>query len=208
MMRRAIGLLLFLCVSSASSAQLAPGTWLKQHIDQFVLALMVSGQDIARPAFSYRLVEETVSPLLDFNAIANGVLGRHRNRLSRAQQQQFSASFQAYLLYRMSLAVTENSQQIIDYSRYIRIQSERLDRHGRDALVKLEIALPGAPPVPLQLRMRRETIATDWLITDLHVLGLSYLSDFRRRLHDTVRRLGIDRVLARYAGYQEVVSGK
>lgn len=208
MMRRAIGLLLFLCVSSASSAQLAPGTWLKQHIDQFVLALMVSGQDIARPAFSYRLVEETVSPLLDFNAIANGVLGRHRTRLSRAQQQQFSASFQAYLLYRMSLAVTENSQQIIDYSRYIRIQSERLDRHGRDALVKLEIVLPGAPPVPLQLRMRRETIAADWLITDLHVLGLSYLSDFRRRLHDAVRRLGIDRVLARYAGYQEVVSGK
>lgn len=145
----------------------------------------------ANPALIYPLVEDTVVPHFDFRTMSRSALGRFWRKATEEQRESITNEFRQLLVRTYASALLGYSGQKIQYLpvKY---------RQGDDrVLVPTRIAFEGAPPVPVNYRLRLKDAR--WLVYDVVIDGVSLITNYRSQFSTEVRRGGIDGLISSLA---------
>ena len=145
----------------------------------------------ANPQLIYPLVESTVLPHFDFRQMSQSALGRFWRDASEEQRERIVHEFREMLVRTYATALLGYSGQQIEY---LPMQA------GSDAervMVPTRIASSGAPPIPINYRLRRE--GSSWLVYDVVIDGVSLITNYRSQFTAEVRRGGIEGLISSLA---------
>jgi phospholipid transport system substrate-binding protein len=138
----------------------------------------------ADPRLIYPLVESTVVPHFDFRQMSQSALGRFWRDATDAQKQGLTNEFRELLVRTYATALLGYSGQQIEYMpMQFRPEDDRV-------MVSTRITTAGAPPVPVNYRLRRDD--AKWLVYDVVIDGVSLITNYRSQFAAEVRRGGID----------------
>lgn len=137
----------------------------------------------------YAMVDEVVLPHFDFTYMSQLVLGKHWRGASEAQRSAFQEGFKNLLVRTYGNALLEYSEEDVKWS------AARYNKDETKAIVESEIVPPGAPPVPLQYRLRRTD--TGWKVYDVTVDAISLVTNYRATYASEIRKNGLDSVIAK-----------
>lgn len=135
------------------------------------------------PGYVHRLVDELLLPNLDFRRGCSFVLGPYWKKATAAQQEVFCAEFKQLLINTYATAVNELSEWEI---RYLPLQLRPGDE---DVLVRTRVLYPGGDPIDVDYRMHRKS--GRWLVYDVKVAGVSFLTNYRSTFLRLAQRKGI-----------------
>lgn len=137
------------------------------------------------------LVDEILSPHIDYERIARLVLGRYWRQTTPEQRKRFVDEFRALQLRTYAAALTD----------YTHIQIEYLPlRHGTnedDVMVRTRVPREGAPPIGIDYRLHRTN--DEWKVYDVLVEGVSLLATFRTTFAIEIKKVGIDGLIDQIA---------
>lgn len=141
------------------------------------------------PARVEGLIEDLVLPHFDFRRMTQWVLGRYWRQASAAQQERMVDEFRTLLVRTYGTALLEYTGQSIRY----------LPLHARedadDVTVRTEIEQGSGPPITIDYRMHHDE-GSGWKVYDIVVDGISLVTNYRSSFATTVRRSGIDGLIA------------
>jgi len=145
----------------------------------------------ANPALIYPLVEDTVVPHFDFRTMSRSALGRYWRKATEEQRESITDEFRQLLVRTYASALLGYSGQQIQY---LPVQY----RQGNErVMVPTRIASEGAPPVPVNYRLRLKDAR--WLVYDVVIDGVSLITNYRSQFSTEVRRGGIDGLISSLA---------
>jgi len=145
----------------------------------------------ADPALIYPLVQATVVPHFDFRTMSQSAMGRFWRQATEEQKGSITDEFRQLLVRTYASALLGYSGQQIHY---LPVQY----RQGDDrVMVPTRIALEGAPPVPVNYRLRLKDAR--WLVYDVVIDGVSLITNYRSQFSTEVRRGGIDGLISSLA---------
>lgn len=134
------------------------------------------------------LIQSILIPHVDFKAMSAWVLGRYWRQASVDQRQHFVAAFRTLLVNSYLSSVQLVSLDQIHY-----LPERKADKPGR-AVVRTEIRKPGEAPVSIDYYVHlREG---QWKVYDIHIEGISLISNYRSSFASEIRRRGLDAVIA------------
>lgn len=151
----------------------------------------------ANPALIYPLVEDTVVPHFDFRTMSRSALGRYWRKATEEQRESVTNEFRQLLVRTYASALLGYSGQQIQY---LPVQY----RQGADrVMVPTRIASEGAPPIPVNYRLRLKDAR--WLVYDVVIDGVSLITNYRSQFSTEVRRGGIDGLISSLANKNQKV---
>jgi len=171
----------------------APGSarLLVINVSNQVINALPEEPDLAKhdSNYIYNLLNQTVVPHFDFDAMARLVLGRFWRDASSQQQQRFVDAFRTYLVrvYAVSLAKYDNQE--IEY------KSLHAPATANQVLVQTEIHREGEPPIAIDYRMHRKN--DEWKVYDVVIEGVSLVASNRSSFAAEIQQGGIDKLTAR-----------
>jgi phospholipid transport system substrate-binding protein len=130
------------------------------------------------------LVDEIVSPHVDYARASQWVLGKHWRRASPEQQRQFIEEFRRLLTRMYANSILEFSDVPIAYLR------ESENGNGDEAAVRTLIEPEGKAPIHIGYRLHNEHGA--WKLFDIIVDGTSLVSTHRAVFSTEIEKSGID----------------
>lgn len=187
------GLLLVLAVLSIpAQASVTPQQVVQGTVDQ-VLAELTANREHFRqsPESFYQALDRILSPVVDFEGFARGVMTvRYSRGASPAQMQAFQDSFKRSLMqfYGNALLEYENEE--------IRMLPPAPSRDPGRAAVNMEIVGRNGAIYPLSYTMEQK--GDVWLVRNVIVNGINIGKLFRDQFADAMRsnRNDLDRVIA------------
>jgi len=178
----------------------------RETADQVLRRLRAEDETIKRdPGQIYGIISELILPRFDFRAMSRWVLGRHWKEADEDQRARFAELFQ-------KLLVRTYGHSLQGYKdRELRVVSHTPGRRPGQAVVNTEVVQPDGENIPIAYRMRwREQ--RGWQVLDVKIAGISLLTTYRNTFDESVRRDGLDGLIARMAardgGGFEAVRGK
>ena len=145
----------------------------------------------ADPQLIYPLVEHTVVPHFDFRQMSQSALGRFWRDATEAQKENLTREFRELLVRTYATALLGYSGQQIEYLPVqYRADADRV-------MIPTRIASSGAPPVPINYRLRLND--SKWLVYDVVIDGISLITNYRSQFAAEVRRGGIDGLISTLA---------
>jgi len=147
-------------------------------------------QDVSR---IQQLVDQILVPHIDFRASSHLVLGRHWKDASEAQRAAFIDEFQSFLVrfYTSALAsyvdTGEVPMDVITFREAPRIKGER------QVFVRSFIGQPDTEEIAIDYRMYW---GNSWKVIDVSVDGISMVQSYRSSFNSTVKRKGLDELIA------------
>ena len=185
----AVLVLLSTCVVAAVDD---PQALVRQTADKVLAEVSSRKAELeADPRLIYPLVESTVLPHFDFRAMSQSALGRFWRDASDAQKEKVTEEFRELLVRTYATALLGYSgQQIEDLPVQIPPDAEQV-------LIPTRIASSGAPPVPINYRLKRDDAR--WLVFDVVIDGVSLITNYRSQFTGLVRRGGIDGLITALA---------
>mgnify|MGYP006284526609 FL=1 len=145
----------------------------------------------ANPQLIYPLVESTVLPHFDFRLMSQSALGRFWRDASEDQRERIVQEFREMLVRTYATALLGYSGQQIEY---LPMQPPGdADR----VMVPTRIASSGAPPIPINYRLKRND--SRWLVYDVVIDGVSLITNYRSQFTAEVRRGGIEGLISSLA---------
>lgn len=145
----------------------------------------------ANPQLIYPLVESTVLPHFDFRQMSQSALGRFWRDASEDQRERIVQEFRELLVRTYATALLNYSGQQIEY---LPMQTPTdADR----VMVPTRIASSGAPPIPINYRLKRQD--AKWLVYDVVIDGVSLITNYRTQFTAEVRRGGIEGLIGSLA---------
>ena len=145
----------------------------------------------ADPRLVYPLVESTVVPHFDFRRMSQSALGRFWRRATDAQKERVTNEFRELLVRTYATALLGYSGQTIEYL------PVRATKGAEKVLVPTRITNGGAPPVPVNYRLRLND--DGWQVYDVVIDGVSLITNYRSQFASLVRRDGIDGLITALA---------
>ncbi|MFN3587639.1 MAG: phospholipid-binding protein MlaC [Moraxellaceae bacterium] len=142
------------------------------------------------PEALFRLVDENITPFVDVDGIARGVMGQYFRQATPAQQQEFARVFKQSLVRTYARGLTAYDNQRIVFKPY---------RAGTDATraqVEMEVHASGQVyPVTFQLQTDK---AGQWKVRNLIINGINLGLTFRNQFASAVEanRGNIGRAIA------------
>ena len=195
-MKRICNLLLaaaFAVTATAASAEpQAPDTLVKSTANE-VLDIIKKDKDIQSGDMRKitALAEEKILPHFDFERMSRMVLGKHWNRASKEQQQQFIKQFRSLLITTYASALAKYRNQTIEY-KPLRMQPADIE-----VTVKTQILQPGGPALPIDYTLGKSE--NSWLVFDVKIEGVSLVTTYRGQFSTEVRQSGMDGLIQRLA---------
>lgn len=192
-MRRfvAVAWLWLCCVAVwATDGLSAPQRLLKETADFLLATVAAQSADLrADPARLQALVRQHLLPHVDFARLSGLAVGRAWRDATPEQRLRFITEFENLLVrtYATGLLGLAGLE--------IRYPPQRIPPEADDVLVRTEILRPGAPPVPVDYRMRRD--GGRWRVYDLVIEGISFASTYRASFEQEVRQAGLDGLIDR-----------
>ncbi len=142
------------------------------------------------PALLHQKLKEVLGPRLDQLYSARLVLGRHSRQLEREQIEAFSDALTNVLMRRYASGLLEfKSRNQVEILPLAGENTERMTR------VRTRIALESGSQAPVDYILRRR--GDEWLVFDVIVEGISYVSTLRNQINEEIRRDGFDSMMER-----------
>lgn len=145
----------------------------------------------ARPELIYPLVESTVLPHFDFRDMSQSALGRFWRDASEDQKAGLTREFRELLVRTYASALLGYSGQQIEYL------PAQIPADATNVMIPTRIASGGAPPVPINYRLKLED--SKWMVYDVVIDGVSLITNYRSQFAAVVRRNGIDGLISTLA---------
>lgn len=133
------------------------------------------------------MVEEIVMPIVDEEVMAQFVLGRTWTQMSEVQRKEFIQLFKDVMIYTYAGALSEFVYYKPNFFPF------KHDSSAQRVTIRLEIARPEGPAVPMQFRLRQTR--EGWKVYDALVDGISLVANYRNLFADIVRTDGIEGML-------------
>ena len=179
---------LFLASSFAVAAVEDPQQMVRETGDRVLAELDARKSDLeADPSKIYPLVESTVLPHFDFRAMSQSALGRFWRKATEDQKTELTLEFRELLVRTYASALLGYSDQKVE------MLPVRYPPDATKVMIPTRIASPGAPPVPIDYRLRRND--TKWQVYDVVVDGVSLVTSYRGTFAQEVRKGGMDGLL-------------
>jgi phospholipid transport system substrate-binding protein len=143
----------------------------------------------AHPERIYSIINELVIPHFDFHSMSRFVLGGAWNQATQDQQKRFVEEFKTLLVRTYANALREYSDNEIRY------YPEQSSPESSLVVVRTEVQVTGAPPVPIQYRMHNGS--GQWKVVDVSLDGVSLVSTYRGSFASEIRKSGLDYLITR-----------
>lgn len=137
----------------------------------------------------YELIDEVLLPRFDRKLAAQLVLAKHWRTASEEQQERFINAFYNSLLRKYADGILEFDDDLIEVLEY------RGDSSAKRALVKTNVTLDDGTQVPVHYDLVNR--GDRWLIYNVKVEGVSYVSNFRTELDSEIRKSSLEAVIDR-----------
>ena len=166
-----------------AAAQSAPRAMIQQTID----AVLVVLDDKALSTEQKRSrIEEIAYQRFDFPVVSRLVLARDWNRFSKPQQTAFMEEFKRYLAVNYGNRIERYNQQKVE------IVGERQEPRG-DVTIQSVVHGGEFEGATIDYRLRQRD--GEWLVIDVIVEGISFVSNFRDQFKEVLARGGPDELL-------------
>ena len=149
----------------------------------------MKGKTDSAPQDFEQLVRSTILPHVDSKYFAFKVLGKHLDRLTPEQRNEFASALQQKLVadYVSALKGYNNEK--------IMIANTRLAKSGKIASVTMKLVGNGKQ-MNMNTKWRYSTKKQRWLMYDLIVEGISMLQTKQKEIATRISTQGVDTVLA------------
>ena len=137
----------------------------------------------------YELINDVLLPRFDRKLAAQLVLAKHWRTASDEQRERFIDAFYNSLLRKYADGILEFDDDRIDVLEY------RGDASAKRALVKTNVTLDDGTQVPVHYDLVNR--GDRWLIYNVKVEGVSYVSNFRTELDAEIRQSSLEAVIDR-----------
>lgn len=139
------------------------------------------------PAVVMEFVEKKILPHVDFQKITQSAVGRYWRQATPEQRSELEDQFKQLLVYTYAGAVKQIKNQ------KVRLQPYREPADATNVTVRTQVINNGEP---LQLDYRLEKTAQGWKITDVNVLGIWLVDNYRSVFAQEISSKGIDGLIA------------
>jgi phospholipid transport system substrate-binding protein len=176
-----------LCVGVAARAQSMAPDALVRKVTEDVMGTIKSDPEIKAGNVSriQALVQEKILPYVNFQKMTASAVGRNWSQASPEQQKQITEQFRQLLIYTYSGALTDVSDQKVDYRPF------RGDLSDPVVQVDTRIINPrGGEPIVLNYKLDKE--GADWKIIDVNVVGVWLVQNYQNSFQQEVSRGGIE----------------
>jgi phospholipid transport system substrate-binding protein len=186
------GIAATMLVGVASASDMAPDALVKATATD-VLDIIKKDKDIQNGDMRKisALAEEKILPHFDFERMSRMVLGKHWNRATKEQQQQFITEFRSLLIRTYASALTKYRNQTIEYKPF------RAQPSDTEVTVKTQIVQPGGQPLPIDYSLVKKE--DGWKVYDVAIEGVSLVTNYRGQFSTEVRQSGMDGLIQRLA---------
>ena len=166
-----------------------PQTLIKNSSDRMLKALKENKATIEKnPSFVYGLVDKILLPNFDFSKMSKLALGKNWRKASTAQRERFIGEFRLLLVRTYSIAMLEFTDGDIIFLPF------RGDLAKKKVKVKMEIARPNGPSIPMALSMYLSK-QKKWMVYDVKIDGISLVTNYRSSFAKEIRNDGIDKLI-------------
>lgn len=152
------------------------------------------------PTHAYAIVDEILSPHIDYDRVTRLILGKYWRQASPEQRQRFRDEFRDLQVRTYAIALLDYTDTDIRY-----LPTPHSSDTGR-TMVRTQIPRRNGTPISVDYRLYR----TDgrWKVYDVLVEGVSLLTSYRATIGAQIAARGIDGVIAQLtAKNRESVSG-
>ena len=166
-----------------------PQTLIKTSSDRMQKALKENKATIEKnPSFVYGLVDKILLPNFDFSKMSKLALGKNWRKASKAQRERFIGEFRLLLVRTYSIAMLEFTDGDIVFLPF------RGDLAKKKVKVKMEIARPNGPTIPMALSMYLSK-QKKWMVYDVKIDGISLVTNYRSTFATEIRNDGMDKLI-------------
>ena len=166
-----------------------PQTLIKNSSDRMLKALKENKATIEKnPSFVYGLVDKILLPNFDFSKMSKLALGKNWRKASTAQRERFIGEFRLLLVRTYSIAMLEFTDGDIVFLPF------RGDLAKKKVKVKMEIARPNGPTIPMALSMYLNK-QKKWMVYDVKIDGISLVTNYRSTFATEIRNDGMDKLI-------------
>ena len=145
------------------------------------------------PKIVSQLIDDTVIPVIDLNAMGKLILGKYWKQASEQQRNSFITEFKDMLIrtYGKSLADFGGAE--------VKVLPARGEQKGKYRTVQTELST-GSGKTPLQVAyIFRSNKDSEWKVFDLAVDGLSLVKNFRTSFGQEIKETSLDQLIDRLA---------
>ena len=180
----------FFLMSSVVFAEVpVPQALIKDSSDRMQQALKENKATIEKnPSFVYGLVDDILLPNFDFSKMSKLALGKNWRKASTPQRKRFIGEFRLLLVRTYSTAMLEFTDGDIVFLPF------RGDLAKKKVKVKMEIARPGGPSIPMSLSMYLNK-QKKWMVYDVKIDGISLVTNYRSTFATEIRNDGMDKLI-------------
>lgn len=156
-----------------------------QSMTETLLEIVRQDPDVIHDTTRLRTIaSEVVLPRVDFNALSRWVLGKHWRTATPQQRSDFIIEFREMLLGNYLRSVSEYRDNVV---RFLPLRGKQ---QAERATVNAEVEQPDGPVVHVSFRMHN--VASNWLIYDVSVEGISLVTTHRSSFSQQIHNSGMD----------------
>jgi len=201
---RLAGACLALLLMLAAAAAVADGTdaqaLVRSTADRVLAEVKANKSQLERDSSGiYALVEAYVVPHFDFSRMTQSAMGRHWRAANEQQRAALVREFQELLVRTYAVALLNYSGQQIEY---LPLRATAIDD---EVVVQTKVSDAGAPPVPIDYRLRR--VVGQWKVYDVTIDGVSLVSNYRSMFAEQVQRAGVDGLIPQLSARNRELRG-
>ena len=190
---RSLPTLVFAALLLASMAMASPGSpdaVIQGAVDELTEKLSGRREELAENRDElYDLIDQVLLPRFDRKLAAQLVLAKHWRTASDEQRERFISAFYNSLLRKYADGLLEFDEDRIEVLEF------RGDTSAKRSLVKTNVRLDDGTQVPVHYDLVNR--GDRWLIFNVKVEGVSYVSNFRTELDAEIRASSLQAVIDR-----------
>lgn len=164
-----------------------------QSATNTLLTRLVKEKDTLKkdPQALYRLVEENITPFVDVDGIARGVMGQYYRQATPEQRTQFAVVFKQSLVRTYAKGLTAYDNQKVVFKPY------KAGQDAKKAQVDLDVHGSSGQVYPVTFQMRLDKGGT-WKVNNILLNGINLGLTFRNQFGSAVEsnKGSIDKAIA------------
>ena len=179
-----------LLASMASASPGSPDAVIQGAVDELTEKLSGRREELAENRDElYELIDQVLLPRFDRKLAAQLVLAKHWRTASDEQRERFINAFYNSLLRKYADGLLEFDEDRIEVLEF------RGDTSAKRSLVKTSVTLDDGTTVPVHYDLVNR--GDPWLIFNVKVEGVSYISNYRTELDSEIRATSLEAVIER-----------
>lgn len=176
--------LILMALGSQQVMAASADAFIKQHAEAVLQKVLANKAALkANPAQLYSLIQSSVLPHVDFQAMSQSVLGKHWGSASAADRNAFVTEFRKLLVRTYGTALLSYSGQAIEY------KPANMSTDGKYATVQTKVPASGGSPVAIDYRLHSQ--GGSWKVVDIKVGGVSLVSNYRTNFASQISQQGL-----------------